>query len=78
MYYSVSLAKLWQLLEVKEIPPICINTMEQLYDDMMNSINIGQKVTDGTKMTKGRRQVCCIAPTLLKIYLEQILKIWGP
>jgi hypothetical protein len=75
-YDSVPLAKLWQVLEDKNIPPIYINAVRELYDDMTSVIKIGQKVTKKIKVTKGLRQGCCIAPTLFKIYLEGVLDIW--
>ena len=75
-YDSVPLNKLWEVLEKSTINTSLIEAIKLLYKGCSSKIITGNLTTKGFKVTKGLRQGCSLSPTLLKVYLERVLRNW--
>lgn len=73
-YDTITIAKLWNVLEGTDINHILITAIKGLYTGTKSSIKIGKYITDEFPVTKVLRRGCCLSPTLLKLYVTAALK----
>jgi len=72
---SIPISKLWEVLGESNINNALIKVPQNLYGNTAQ-VKIGNKLSHPFNITKGRRQGCCISPTLFKIYIRKALEEW--
>ena len=75
-YDTVPVAKLWEVLEKTSINVTLINAVKDIYKDIVSKVKIGNKISNGFKVTKGLKQGCCLSPVLFNIYIDEALRQW--
>lgn len=68
--------KLWKVLEKADINFQLINAIskQELYNDIVSIVKIGNKITNAFKVTHGLKQVYCLSPTLIDIYIDEAIR----
>lgn len=70
---SISLAKLRNAIEKQGMSSKNINSVKKLYAGMTEYIEVEGRLSSEITVNKGLKQCCCIAATLFRIYLIEVL-----
>jgi hypothetical protein len=71
---QVSRHLLWSVMEIRGYPQQIIKAIQSLYNESNIVINTGIKRTAKIKTNQGLRQGCSLSPTLLNIYIDDVIK----
>ena len=75
-YDSVPKKALWLMLQKYSIPPMMIHLLQSLHVGMKAEVIIGGRVALEIEVQNGLRQGCTIAPTLVNLYFNLMIKSW--
>ena len=53
-----------------------VQATRKLYEGCSSTVKLGNNISQEFLVNKGLRQGCSLAPTLFKVYLEEVLKCW--
>jgi hypothetical protein len=73
-YDTIPIMKLFEVLQESHVNRKLIKALHNLYNGLTSEVEIGKRLSDSFRVSKGLRQGCCISPTLFKIYVKRVLE----
>jgi hypothetical protein len=68
---------LWSAIRRMGIPQEIIVVVQKMYENSEAQMKVGNRISTSFRTTKGLKQGCRLSPTLIKIYLENVLYNWN-
>ena len=68
---------LFNILKSRHIPDTLLKATVDIYTQNKILIKFNNKLSKRAEINKGVRRVCPLSPTLLYIYLDEIINTWG-